>query len=174
MKLDQKYFIPFMGIGAIITMIFIVYASFEFKLEQEENFRDNVNHSESLTTDFHPYVLSDDSISLSELVGDKLIILFWASWSDRSADLMADIDLFASNENYKVVGAVVKDATETAELIMPNHDFIFIDGTKMYNDLKVPGIPSYFVLDEEGKFLHSFVGYKKGYVEQLRELFEHD
>jgi hypothetical protein len=87
---------------------------------------------------------------------------------------MADINFFASNENYKVVGAVVKDATETAELIMPNHDFIFIDGTKMYNDLKVPGIPSYFVLDEEGKFLHSFVGYKKGDVEQLKELFEYD
>lgn len=163
-----------MGIGAIITMIFIVYASFEFKLEQEKNFRDITNQFESLTTDFHPYVLSDDSLSLSELVGDRIIILFWASWSNRSADLMADIDLFAHIENYKVVGAVVKDATETAELMMRNHDFIFIDGTKMYNDLKVPGIPSYIVLDEEGNFLNSFVGYKKGGIQQVSELFEYE
>ena len=67
--------------------------------------------------------------------------------------------IFASNENYKVVGAVVKDANETAELIMPNHDFIFIDGTKMYNDLKVPEY-RYFVLDEEG-VLHSLLVIKK-------------
>ena len=62
-----------MGIGAIITMIFIVYASFEFKLEQEENLW---NLSAPSDYDFHSYVLSDDSISLSELVGDKLIIYF--------------------------------------------------------------------------------------------------
>ena len=171
MKLKQKYFIPFMGIGAVITMIFIVYASFDFKSEQEENFRNNTNEFESLLTDSHPYMSSSDSLRLSDLKGKRVIVLFWASWSERSAEIMVEFDILANNKGYQVVGAVVKDATETAELMIPNHNFLYIDGTKMFNDLKVPGIPSYIVLDEEGNVLNSFVGYQKGAVEQVIQLF---
>lgn len=171
MKLDQKYFAPFIGIGAVITMLFIVYASFNFKSEQEENFRANTMQHESLLVNPHPYVNHGDSLRLAELNGKRIIVLFWSSWSDRSAEIMEEFDIFSANDGYEVVGAVVKDAAETAELLIPNHDFIFIDGTKLYNDLKVPGIPSFFVLDERGDFVESFVGYREGAAQKVTELF---
>ncbi len=171
MKLKQKYFAPFIGIGAIITMIFIVYASFNFKTEQEENFRTNTSDYENLLTDPHPYIQHSDSLRFAELAGARVIVLFWSSWSERSAEIMNEFDIFAANEGYQVVGAVVKDAAETAEILIPNHDFIYIDGTKLYNDLKVPGIPSYFVLDERGEFVESFVGYREGAAQKITELF---
>ena len=171
MKLEQKYFAPFIGIGAIITMLFIVYASFNFKTEQEENFRMNTMGHESLLVQPHPYLSHTDSLRLAELSGKRVIVLFWSSWSERSAEIMTEFDIFAGNDGYEVVGAVVKDATETAELLIPNHDFIYIDGTKLFNDLKVPGIPSYFVLDERGEFVESFVGYREGAAQNVSQLF---
>lgn len=171
MKLDQKYFAPFIGIGAIITMMFIVYASFNFKEEQEQNFRENTQEYDQLLTEAHPYISHGDSLRLAELTGKRVIVLFWASWSDRSADIMDEFDIFGANNQYQVIGAVVKDATETAELIIPNHDFIYIDGTKLFNTLKVPGIPSYFVLNERGEFVTSFVGYREGAAQNINQLF---
>jgi len=171
MKLDQKYFAPFIGIGAIITMVFIVFASFNFKNEQEENFRANTSSYEALLTEPHPYISHSDSLRLVELTGKKVIVLFWASWSDRSANIMNEFDIFAGNESYVVVGAIVKDAAETAQFVLPEHDFLYIDGTKLFNTLKVPGIPSYFVLDESGEFVESFVGYNQGAAQKVNHLF---
>jgi hypothetical protein len=171
MKLDQKYFAPFIGIGAVITMIFIVYTSFNFKAEQEENFRTNTQEFETLLTDPHPYLSLGDSLRLAELSGKRVIVLFWSSWSERSAEIMNEFDIFSANDQYEVVGAVVKDAAESAELLIPNHDFLYIDGTKLFNDLKVPGIPSYFVLDERGDFIESFVGYREGATQNVNQLF---
>lgn len=94
MKLDQKYFAPFIGIGAVITMLFIVYASFNFKSEQEENFRANTMQHESLLVNPHPYVNHGDSLRLAELNGKRIIVLFWSSWSDRSAEIMEEFDIF--------------------------------------------------------------------------------
>ena len=171
MKLQQKHFAPFIGIGAIITMVFIVYTSFNFKTEQETNFRSNTQEYDRLLVEPHPYIGHGDSLRLAELVGKRVIVLFWSSWSDRSAEIMQEFDIFAANDGYEVVGAVVKDATVTAEVLIPNHEFIFIDGTRLYNELKVPGIPSYFVLDERGDFIESFVGYRSGAAQNVAELF---
>ena len=171
MKLDQKHFAPFMAIGAIITIIFIVYASFNFKNEQEENFRTNTLNYETLLTDPHPFLNNGDSLRLAELSGKRVIVLFWSSWSERSAEIMNEFDIFSSNDVYEVVAAAVKDATETAEVLIPNHDFLYIDGIKLFNDLKVPGIPSYFVLDTRGNFIESFVGYREGAATGVSQLF---
>ncbi len=174
MKLDQKYFVPFMGIGAVITMIFIVFASFNFKDEQEANFRENTQNFEELGTMNHPIVgdVTTDSLRLNDLYGKQVIVLFWASWSDKSTELMDELDFFADNNEYAIVAALVKDVTDEASTVLPNHDFIYIDGTRLFNELKVPGIPSYFLLDKKGNFMASFVGYRKGVTDTINREFE--
>ncbi len=164
MKLDQKYFVPFIGIGAIITMVFIVFASFNFKDEQEANFRDNTQSYQQLGTINHPIVggSESDSLRLNDLQGNRVIVLFWSSWSDKSAEIMMELDSLQRSDKYAVVAALVKDATEEAITVLPNHDFLYIDGTLLFNELKVPGIPSYFLLNENGDFVQSHVGYNKG------------
>lgn len=171
MKLDQKYFVPFMGISAVITMIFIVFASFDFKAEQVENFKQNTRSYEQLLTETHPLINEPDSLRLGELNGSKTIVLFWASWSEKSEQIMNELDVFASSDEFEVVGALVKDATETAEIILPRHDFKYIDGTKLFNQLKVPGIPSYFLLDEYGEVQFAQVGYKENAVSLINDAF---
>ncbi len=167
MKLDQKYFVPFMLIVAVVTMAVIVFSSFNFQSNQEKEFAEKAMQYSELLTEYHPVVAQEDSLSLEQLNGNKVIIVFWASWSDRSADIMHELDELLSSENdLVIVAALVLDATETAEPILPEHEFTYIDGTKLYNTLMVPGIPSYILLDEDGGVIATHVGYK-GSVKDL-------
>lgn len=160
-----------MGGGALVTMIFIVYASFQFKDKQESNFKKYISENENLLTEQHLIIAEDDSVSLSSLQGENVVLVFWASWSEKSAEMMAELDEFASDSDIRVVAATVKDATETVVDVLPDHDFLFIDGAKLFNDLKVPGIPSYILFDPEGKVVDVTVGYRDGVAEKIKESF---
>lgn len=156
-----------MLIVAVVTMVVIVLSSFNFQSRQEEEFAEKTRQYSELLTDYHPIVAQEDSLSLEQFNGDRVIVVFWASWSDRSTNIMHELDELIRNEDkLKVVGALVLDATETAEPILPEHEFSYIDGTKLFNTLMVPGIPSYFLLNEEGEVVATHVGYK-GSVKDL-------
>lgn len=160
-----------MGGGALVTMIFIVYASFQFKDKQESNFKKYISENENLLTEQHLIIAKDDSLSLNALQGEKVVLVFWASWSEKSAEMMAELDELASNSDVTIVAAAVKDATETVAEVLPDHDFIFIDGAKLFNDLKVPGIPSYILFDPDGKVVEVTVGYRNGVARKIQESF---
>lgn len=165
MKLEQKYFVPFMIVVAVITMVVIVISSFNFKEQQEEDFRDFTSSYDSLLTLPIPYLVSDDSLRLGEIRTGKTILVFWASWSDRSAAMMKELhELNSKNEDLTIAAALVMDATSTAVPEFPDYDFEFIDGTRLFNALRVPGIPSYVILDDSGIPLDTRVGYRKGEV----------
>lgn len=165
MKLDQKFFVPFMAVCAVVSMLFIVISSFNFKHQQEKDFAEYTRNNKELLTQSHPYVGKSDSLTLGELTGSPTVVFFWASWSDKSTEIMQEFDEFKSNHpDISIVAAVVKDATEEVESVLPEHNFIYIDGTILFNTIRVPGIPSYLLLDDEGSLVSTHVGYKKGQV----------
>lgn len=172
MKLEQKYFVPFMAVGAIITMIFIVYSSFNFKEQQAKRFTEYTAQYDSLLILPNPYVLEEDSLRLGDLTGSETVVLFWASWSDRSASIMEELNqLKESNPELEIVAALVHDATETAIPEIPEFDFRFIDGTRLFNELRVPGIPSYLLIGEKGALVDTHVGYQEEQVFDIPERF---
>ena len=164
MKLDQKYFIPFMAIVAVFTMIFIVLTSFNFKHQQQVRFKEHTLGYDSLLTKAHPFIIKDDSLKLGDLSGNPILLVFWSSWSDKSAKLLDEIELIS---DLKVVAALVKDATDSAEEAILKHDYLYIDGTILFNTVRAPGIPSYLLLDENGALISTHVGYQKGVVNEL-------
>lgn len=175
MKLDQKYFVPFMLVVAVVTMVVIVFSSFNFQSNQEKEFAEKTSQYSELLTDYHPFVVQKDSISLQQLNGDKVAVVFWASWSDRSAEMMHELDeLISDEDDLVVVAALVLDATETAEPVLPEHQFIYIDGTRLFNTLMVPGIPSYFLLNEEGEVVATHVGYKGNIKDLILNQFSNE
>lgn len=162
MKLDQKYFIPFMVIVAIFTMIFMVISSFNFKERQKEQFTSYTLKYDSLLTKSHPYLEKQDSLKLGDLTEKNTILVFWSSWSEKSTQLLVEMDEVSKfDKSFNVVAALVKDATDSAEEAFLKHDFIYIDGTILFNELRVPGIPSYLVLDKNGNLLSTHVGFQK-------------
>lgn len=82
---------------------------------------------------------------------------------------MAELDeITYGATKINVVAALVRDATEELEVPDNEYDFHYIDGTVLNNALRVPGIPSYMILDESGEPLTIQVGYKKNRLsEQL-------
>lgn len=143
-------------------------SSFNFKAQQEEDFRDKTAAYDSLLTLPIPYLVGQDSLRLESLSGNTSVVVFWASWSDRSASIMAELhELQQQNAPVNIVAALVMDATATAIPEFPDYDFKFIDGTRLFNELRVPGIPSYFVLDASGKPVITKVGFREGEVSKV-------
>ena len=113
-----------------------------------------------------------DSLKLEELSGQKVVVVFWASWSDKSMDMFSELDqVMLDHPGIKIVAALVMDATETAEPILPTHDYLYIDGTRLFNELQVPGIPSYILLDEGGTVVAANVGYQSGVTKTIPKQF---
>ena len=56
---------------------------------------------------------------------------------------------------------MVLDATDDISKTKFLDGFVHIDGASLFNDLKVPGIPSYVLLDREGNLKYAHVGYQE-------------
>lgn len=163
MRLEQKQFVPFMIAVAVITMIVIVLSSFNFTNKQHERFVENVAESDSLAIMKMRVIGAQDSVSIVELKGQKSILVFWASWSDKSTAMLNEIQLLQrDSDSLHVIAAMVKDAEESLEDEREYPNFIYTDGAHFFNYLKVPGFPTYILFDEESNVLKLNIGYEKG------------
>lgn len=163
MRLKEKQFIPFMVVGAILTMIVIVFSSFNFKQKQEEMFEENLQNSEILAQTRMRQVTGPDSLSTGDFEGQPVVLVFWASWSEKSESLLSEIQLVANErDSLAVLAALVQDAEESLPDTQAFPGFYYLDGTHLFNELKVPGIPSYVLIGDRGEVLYSNIGYQKG------------
>jgi thiol-disulfide isomerase/thioredoxin len=163
MRLEQKQFVPFMIAVGFLTIIIIIWSSFNFTNKQHRQFQKNLIESDSLTTMKMRIVGTGDSVSVSSLEGNKSLVVFWASWSDKSKTMLDEIQLLQNEfDSLKVVAALVKDAEESLAQNKEYPNFIYTDGIKYFNHLKVPGFPSYILFDESSNVLKSSIGYEKG------------
>lgn len=175
MRLEQKQFVPFMVAVAIITMIVIVFSSFNFTNKQHERFVENVANSDSLTTMKMRVIGAQDSVSIAELKGKKSILVFWASWSDKSTAMLDEIRLLQRHsDSLQVIAALVKDAEESLNDKRAYPDFIYSDGAHFFNYHKVPGFPTYILFDENSNVLKSNIGYEKGIGYDSLKVFLND
>lgn len=162
MRLDNKYFPAFMAVVAVFTVIAIVVSSLQYKTTQKERFVESINESDSLL--IRPLLLinEDDSVTINQFKGNNVVIVFWSSWSEKSDFLLQEIYTLADQtDSLEVIAALVLDATESIENAKFLESFIHVDGASLYNELKVPGIPSYVLLDKNGKLKYAHVGYQE-------------
>lgn len=144
-------------------MIVIVLSSFNFTNKQHQRFVENVAESDSLTTMKMRVIGEQDSVRVSDLKGKPAILVFWASWSEKSLSMLNEIQLLQNtSDSLVVIAAMVKDAEESLPERRDYPGFIYADGAHFFNYLKVPGFPSYILFDEESNVLTSRVGYEKG------------
>lgn len=163
MKLDNKFFPAFMAVVAVLTALAIVYSSLSYTETQKTRFEEAIKEDQTLLTRSFSYVDKTDSLKISDFGGKDVVVVFWASWSEKS-DLLFNELLVLKDEtdSLEIIGALVLDATETIEEEMFYEQFKYIDGAKLYNDLKVPGIPSYIVFNKSGIVEYVHVGYQEG------------
>ncbi len=146
-----------MLIVAVICLVAIALASFRYVSKQEHRFIDRLEETPLSSFVF----LNPEGDTLRFEPGQTTVILFWATWSGRSLGSLYDLyNWHDSYPQFRVISAYVKDAPEFAKAHdRPYKDrFVLVDGTQAYQDLRVPGVPTAIVLDEEGAVRSTDVG----------------
>jgi hypothetical protein len=103
-----------------------------------------------------------DSLQLSAYQGRDVILVFWASWSEKSLDVLRRLDSLKlqRGDSLTIVAAAVKDngAEARAYINSMEHDFNYVDGTIHYLDLRLPGVPSAIRFNRNSKPVQILVG----------------
>jgi len=175
MRLEQKYFIPFLLICAAITAIVIVITSLNYASNQRETFREEVTETDLSNWEFYHYV-SDDSVSVSQFEGSPVVVHFWSTWSDLSLELNSLMrDLKADYPELIIIAAASRDAPRLVEqhIAGTDFDFYYLDGTELYQELMVPGLPSQLFINRNGVIVDQHVGKDVEAIrEKTRQLFK--
>jgi peroxiredoxin len=120
--------------------------------------------------------LSGQSVTLSKLRGNVVVVDFWATWCGPcKAELPSLQDLYV---RYKARGLVVLavDVGESASLVKTyvsgqNYTFtVLLDSTsEVARRYGVNGIPATFVVDTQGVIRKTTVGYAPGAEKELEQ-----
>lgn len=163
MKLDQKYFVPFLAVAAILTAILITFFTISSQKGQRQVFRDFVMQQDTLRYEKMPLLNEEDSLSVSDFKGKFVILDFWATWSNFSEDVHFQISELARQhaDTLQVIAGVVEDRQEKIDAYIERHDypFLFVEGTTVFNKYDIPGMPTEIVYNPEGEIIDVFFGY---------------
>lgn len=160
MRLDPKYFNLFLFVCAALTAIVIIISTFHYASKQQETFKEELEDADLTEWNFRQYT-KEDSLSIDELLGSPAVIHFWSTWSDLSLELHeAFQDFKREHPELIILAAASRDADKKVmeHIEQTSYDFIYIDGTPLYQDLMVPGLPSQIFVNREGRIQSQNVG----------------
>jgi len=177
MRIDPKYFNLFIIICAVIAVIVITLSTFHYSQKQVMEFKKNISAVELDTLIFRSY-METDSLAISQLVNNPVVVQFWSTWSGKSHH----VNLFLSGYRQKhpdliVIAAAVRDGEmQIMEYINEqNFDFIFVEGTDFYQQIYIPGIPAQILIDKCGQLFDTHIGDETEILRnKLHQLIQHD
>lgn len=117
----------------------------------------------SAAPDFKLLNLKGDTISLSQFKGQFIYLGFWSTWNTTS---LSELKLYPGykkryGESIVYISVNMDEKKEDFENYMkehPDYDWYFLDGNSLDNVSEIynlKAIPSYFLIDEEGKLRQS-------------------
>lgn len=168
MRIDPKYFNFFIGFCVLITALVIIYSTVRFSERQASDFREKVSSVEADTLAFRSFTTSD-SLFVSEIPDQPTIIHFWSTWSDKSQEVNSFLKNYSENhDDLFVIAAAVRDSDEMVRQYMDQYEypFHFVNGTDLFFELVVPGIPSQIFLNARKKVSDSHIGNDTLEIEQ--------
>lgn len=149
MRIDPRFFNHFMLIVAVICIAIIAITSILYIGKQEERFLNRLEDQRLRDLTF----LTMEGDSLQVIRDRTTILLFWSTWSDRSLEALDDLyNWHDNNPGFEVVASYVKDSDDFAAAYdrVEQKQFIMVNGTPAYQNLRVPGIPTAIVFDSLG------------------------
>lgn len=163
-RIDPKYFYRFLLIVAVICIGMITFFSMNYVSGQEQRFAEKIGDGQDIyELAFRKSGTAQDSLSASVYKGSFVLVDFWSPWANRSLNAHELIyeTMKNSKERLVVFSASVKDADENViryaeETLYP---FVFVDGTRTYQDKSFPGVPTYLLFNPDGDLIHLQVGF---------------
>ncbi|MDX1671446.1 MAG: hypothetical protein R3211_03835 [Balneolaceae bacterium] len=179
MRIPQKYFIAFLVIMALVAALIIVYGTFHYQKGVKREFREELAKSDSLIFEPLPLVLENDTIAIADFRDRFVILDFWSvriDFSTVSHPVLARMKN-QFEDTLRVLSAVVKDRREEIQQYQRKHryPFTYVDGTALFNKLKMPGLPTQILFSPEGDIVDIFTGYTDStQYDSLRSLMRHE
>lgn len=160
MRLDPKHFNLFLGVCAVITAIAIFLFTILYVSNQQETFREEIENTELSEWNMYHFA-SDDSISIGQFKGSPVIIHFWSTWSEMSMEINEELHQIEQNtDDIVVIAAAARDGDELVKEYMSSvpYNFVFVNGTTLYQEMMVPGLPSQLYVNRDGEIVDHLVG----------------
>jgi thiol-disulfide isomerase/thioredoxin len=179
MRLDPKYFNTFLFIVAIIAALLIAFFTLSNRSDERSDFSERIRTQDSLKTVWWPRVEQDDSLRISDLKGQIVVLDFWSNWSDvstKSHKKLADIKSQYPNSLEIIAAAVGLQKEEVVSYMQKNKfPFYFAAGSQHFSSFNVPGLPAQIIYDTQGDIRHVFLGYPdESQYDSLRALVTND
>lgn len=149
------------GIGVLAIALIIVF-SFRYAENQRNTVMDFVAADSLIHQRWFQNLNATDSLQLSSYRGRDVILVFWASWSGKSLDVLKTLDSLklVKGDSLVIIAAAVKDNGAQARSYIANttYNFEYVDGTVHYLDLRLPGVPAAIRFNRDSKPFQILVG----------------
>ncbi len=149
------------GIGILAVGLIIIF-SFRYAENQRVTMTDFVAADSLIHQRWFQNLDGTDSLQIASFRGREVILVYWASWSGKSLEVLDNLDSLKSQrgDSLVILAAAVKDnGSEARDYIgRTNHDFVYVDGTIHYLDLRLPGVPSAIRFNRDSKPVQILVG----------------
>lgn len=128
--------------------------------------------------DFLLTSLEGDEICLSDLVGNVVVISFWASWGKQCDEELRQVEALLrefAGERLVGIGVNERESAEQAAEFVARHGVTFpivLDRGSLARAYGVNGVPDLFVVDRKGVVAARFIGYGPAVKQGLREAVE--
>lgn len=161
-----------LGVG-VLCVLLITYFNFRSAGQQQENFTQRIGEGRELYEYAYPVYFQDDAISPQRLARQDtaaVAVLFWGSWSGRSVEALRELEQIAASfsetpapRRLHIIAAAIKDGEDFIREIRretpAGAPVYFAAGDEIYNELRLPGLPSVVVFDASGKLHGARYGY---------------
>lgn len=152
------------GMGVLALGLIAIF-SFRYAQNQRTTVTDFVAADSLIDRRWFQNLDGTDSLQLSSYKGREVLLVFWASWSDRSLEVLEQLDASQSihSDSIVIVAAAVKDNGEEARAYIQStsYPFNFVEGTIHYLDLRLPGVPSAIRFNRDTKPTQIYIGEKQ-------------
>lgn len=154
MRLDPKYFIPFLLTVAAICVVAIIYFNVRFMGNQPERLAERIGDGSLLLETEYDVFFSNETLIPLDLADQPIVALFWASWSSRST--LAKEALLQQIEEMEqkpiILIMAVKDDIQYVQEFFPEpqQGMYILNATSYYHDQRIPGLPSLVVFRPGG------------------------
>ncbi|MDZ7715445.1 MAG: TlpA disulfide reductase family protein [Balneolaceae bacterium] len=162
MKLDPKYFIPFLAIVAIATALIITFFTISSQKGQRQAFERAIMQQDSLKMEQMKLLNADSTISVKQFEGKFVLLDFWATWSNFSEGAHVQVAeiLKLHPDTLHIIAAVVEDKGEKVISYIERNKFPFdfVNGTRVFNQYQVPGLPTQLLYNPSGEIIDVYFG----------------
>lgn len=163
MQLDNKYFVPFVIIVAVVSAILLAFFTIYVRQERHQKFMQHVAEQDSIKFAPMPVLDGGDSLSVQSFKGRYVVLDFWATWTaafskkahKQLAGLMAKFP-----QKLEVIAAVVQDKPRKVKNYINQFDYPFhyVKGTAVFEKFDLPGVPTQLVYSPDGQLISIFTG----------------